>query len=77
MRCHRKWTSDERGRYVELKRGILCIDCHMKIIDRLEEVKTRYAIVRRGVLQPVDAKASSVLPSSDRSPEQPLAEAKP
>jgi len=67
--------SSDRGRYLELKRGILCIDCHTKITNRLEEVRTRYATARRGILQPVDAKASSVLPSSDQPPKQRLAEA--
>lgn len=63
LRCHRKWTSNDRGRYIELKRGILCIDCHRKITGKLEQLKTRYVAARRGILQP---SAKQPLPSMKR-----------
>jgi len=49
--------SNDRGRYVELKRGILCIDCHRKIMEKLEQLKRgRYTVGRQPIPQPADAK---------------------
>ncbi|MDH5362589.1 MAG: hypothetical protein OEW84_04670 [Aigarchaeota archaeon] len=68
--------SNDRGRYLELKRGILCIDCHTKITDRLEKLRASYATARSRILQPLDLGKPSPTTADQQVPKEELPEAR-